>query len=62
MKLLLNGPVEHDGKAYAEGSMIELADEYAEPLLVAGAAIMVVEDEAPKGGKAKAKAEPAPEA
>lgn len=57
MKLLLNSPVEHDGKARAEGSMLELPDEQAHPLLAAGVATEVLEDVAdtkPAKGKAKA--------
>lgn len=53
MKLLLNGPVEHDGKVHAEGTIVDLADEHGQPLLDAGVATAVLEDVAPKGKKSK---------
>lgn len=42
MKILIQSPVEHDGKLLAEGTMTTLPDEVAQPLLDAKVAIEVI--------------------
>lgn len=55
MKLLLNGPVEHDGKTYAEGTVLDgLTDEQGAALVAAGIATEVIEDVKSKAKKAEA--------
>lgn len=54
MKVILNSPVEHDGKPYAEGDALDnLTDEQGAALVSAGVAIEVLEDVKPKGKKAE---------
>jgi len=54
MKLVINSPVEHDGKALEVGDSVDLPKQFAEALIAVGAAAETV-------GKSKAKAEPADE-
>lgn len=52
MKVILQSPVEHDGKAYAEGKTLELDDEQGEALVKAGVAVEMIEEVKPTKGKA----------
>lgn len=51
MKLIIDSPVEHDGKALEVGTIVDFEDAAGEALVAAGAATAVVEEV--KASKAK---------
>lgn len=51
MKVLIQSPVEHDGKALREGETVDMPDDQAQALIDASVAVEVLKDVKPAKGK-----------